>query len=501
MIRQINLPKIMTSRFRSYVTKPLTSYLPTIYALSTPAGQKSAIAIIRITGTHTTHIYKKLTGLSQLPKPRKALLRKLYNPHEKNNLLDSSIALYFKSPHSFTGEDMLELHIHGGKAISNSVIKAIESIHDRNNGINIRYAEAGEFSKRAFQNSKFDLTEIEGIRDLIDAETESQRRSVLSSFNGENKRLFHKWRKELIECSSKLTAIIDFGDDNDLNHSDVLFDQVEKSIINLQTDIVHFIKRVEQSTILQDGIKLVLVGAPNVGKSSILNNITKVDTSIVSDIPGTTRDTVDAVIDINGYKVILCDTAGIRRGSTDKIEQIGIERAKAKLLQADICILVVDPTQQQLFDTELINLLKGSDLKNKHILIVVNKTDLVHDVKSISVTLNEFLENNKGIIPVSCKSGVGIDYLLHQLTKEFRSLASNGHFEAINISQRVKDILNNDILHGINEFIEVKRETGDVLMAAENLQYAIDGIGKITGEAVGIEEVLGLVFSKFCVGK
>ncbi|QHS75302.1 Mss1p [Saccharomyces paradoxus] len=498
--------------------RPSTSQLPTIYALSTPPNQTSAIAIIRISGTHSKYIYNQLVDSNTDPPIRKAILRNIYLPSsitakqlhgQKENkvLLDSSLLLYFQAPYSFTGEDVLELHVHGGKAVINGILKAIGSLHDRSSGKDIRFALPGDFSRRAFQNGKFDLTELEGIKDLIDSETESQRRSALSSFNGDNKILFENWRKSIVENMAQLTAIIDFADDNsqEIDNTDDIFHKVENNIICLRDEIVTFIQKVEKSTILQNGIKLVLLGAPNVGKSSLVNSLTNDDISIVSDIPGTTRDSINAMININGYKVIICDTAGIRGKSSDKIEILGIERAKKKSVQSDLCLFIVDPTNSLKFLTEdILAHLSSEAFRNKRIIIVVNKSDLVSSdemAKAVNKIRTKFGAKYP-ILSVSCKTKKGIESLTNALTSNFESLSqSSADSSPVIVSKRVTEILKNDVLYGLEEFFNSKDFDNDIVLATENLKYASDGIAKITGQAIGVEEILDSVFSKFCIGK
>lgn len=501
----------------SGLAKPYTFQQPTIYALSTPANQTSAIAIIRISGTHAKYIYNRLVDSSTVPPIRKAILRNIYSPSscsvephgqkESKILLDTSLLLYFQAPYSFTGEDVLELHVHGGKAVVNSILKAIGSLHDRSSGKDIRFALPGDFSRRAFQNGKFDLTQLEGIKDLIDSETESQRRSALSSFNGDNKILFENWRETIIENMAQLTAIIDFADDNsqEIQNTDEIFHNVEKNIICLRDQIVTFMQKVEKSTILQNGIKLVLLGAPNVGKSSLINSLTNDDISIVSDIPGTTRDSIDAMINVNGYKVIICDTAGIREKSSDKIEMLGIDRAKKKSVQSDLCLFIVDPTDlSKLLPEDILAHLSSKTFGNKRIIIVVNKSDLVSDDEMTKVLnkLQTRLGSKYPILSVSCKTKEGIESLISTLTSNFESLSqSSADASPIIVSKRVSEILKNDVLYGLEEFFKSKDFHNDIVLATENLRYASDGIAKITGQAIGIEEILDSVFSKFCIGK
>lgn len=493
----------------------VSATLPTIYALATSRGHKSAIAILRISGSQTNLIYESLTGRSiRELKPRYAHLTKIYSlqsvSNEPKSLIDSPLTLYFPKPNSFTGEDMIEFHLHGGEAIINSMIQNISHLHDPEKSIHIRHAEPGEFSRRAFQNGKLDLTKAESINDLINAETELQRKSVMSSFNGHNKILFTKWRKQLVTSMGKLTALIDFADDNEIeqDNSFQLLDEIESEVEIIKSEVIKFVDRLNKSKLLRDGIKLVLFGSPNVGKSSILNCITNDETAIVSDIPGTTRDSINTIVDMNGYKVIIVDTAGIRDKTKDSIELIGIEKSKQKFLEGDICLLVLDATNPTI-DPVLSEMISSqNNTETKRLVIVLNKTDLVSydDILRIKQDLhqNRFLKGKPIITTVSCKNLKGIPELLTSLTKQCEELTTEqAGAEPVIMSERVKDILNKDILYGINEFLQNKNEKNisDLIILSEALQYSIDGIGKILGDAVGLDEVLDVVFSKFCIGK
>lgn len=485
-----------------------TSYLPTIYALSTAPGTKSAIAVVRVSGTHSKYIYHRLNNSEKKLIPRRTLLRNLYATDK--NLLDKALTLFFDSPKSYTGEDLLELHLHGGKAVTSSVLNAIGSLNDRNSGIEIRYALPGEFTQRAFQNGKIDLTEVEGIRELIDAETETQRQCALSSFNGMNKNLFMFWRDKIINNIAQLTAIIDFGEDTEIEDTNNILQLVKENMVQLKEEINQFIQKVEKTSILQSGIKVVLLGPPNAGKSSLINSISSDDVSIISQTPGTTRDAVETSIDVNGYKVTISDTAGIRSHSSDEIELLGIERTIKKSEQCDLCLLIVDPSSKPLINENLTQMIQSMQTRGKEFIIIVNKQDLLtneNHLKSVIGSLKEKLGDQFPIITVSCKTQEGIESLIKQLTKIFQRLSeTTDDSSPIIASRRVKEILHSDVLYGINSFF-VTTNTGvgddayDVVMASEHLSHAADGIGKITGDAVGIEEILGVVFAKFCVGK
>ncbi|SCW04523.1 LAFE_0H15412g1_1 [Lachancea fermentati] len=486
-----------------YSTYVRTAFLPTIYALSTSIGQRSAIAVVRVSGSHSKYIYHSLTESQAEPIARRASLRNLYEPGlQTKNLLDSSISLYFDAPKSFTGEDMLELHVHGGQAVVRSVLNAIGSLNDRKRGREIRYAQPGEFSQRAFQNGRADLTQIEGIGELIDAETETQRRSALSSFKGLNRALFAEWRARIVNNIAQLTAIIDFGEDTDITDVDQIFNNVTAEVKAVEQEVTDFIHKIDKSSILQRGIKLVLLGQPNAGKSSLLNSITKAETAIVSNIPGTTRDAIDVPLDINGYKVVLCDTAGLRSNSDDQIEKEGIKRAQLKSSQSDIVLVLIDPTNDPLITIDVEKYIK-EELSDKDVIIVVNKADLMDDTSTnlVRKMLKNKFQGSYSIEVVSCLNEQGIDNLLRKLTDRFKKLATSEEgSDPVVVSKRVQEILENDVLFGIKEFLTF-RQYDDVVMASESLNYAAEGIGKITGETVGVEEVLGVVFSRFCVGK
>ncbi|ODQ81695.1 hypothetical protein BABINDRAFT_159952 [Babjeviella inositovora NRRL Y-12698] len=478
-----------------------TYHLPTIYALSTKLG-RAAISVVRISGSESKYIYEKLTGATTPPKPKTASVRKLYSP-ETGIMLDEALTFFFQGPKTYTGEDLLELHLHGGNAVVAAVLKAIKHLHNSQTDNYIRYAENGEFSRRAFQNGRFDLTEVEGIREMIDAETESQRVAALSSMKGENKQLFFGWREEIVKNVALLTTVIDFGEDHDLEEVTELFDTVETNILVLQDEINGYLTRIQRSEILLKGIKLTLLGPPNAGKSSLLNSIANREAAIVSDIAGTTRDVIDIPLDINGYKVVIGDTAGIRAiGEADKIEAEGIKRAKKKSLDGNLVILVL-PINEKFIDSSLIEHIKEVK-SDQRVIVVLNKCDLVADRVERQQAIDHFITilglPKDSFATVSCLSSFGMDELLEILTQEFKSITLTEDHDPITISQRSRDIFQNDVLFGFSQFRQFKDEE-DIVLATEGLKHSIEGIGKITGQSVGIEEVLGVVFSNFCIGK
>lgn len=477
------------------------NYHPTIYALSTKLG-RAAIGVIRITGSQSLYIYNSLTRTRSPPKPRFTSVRKIYSPTTET-LLDEALTVYFKSPKTYTGEDLLELHLHGGTAIIQSVLKAIQQLHSPEKGIFIRYAENGEFSRRAFLNGRFDLTELEGIREMIDAETESQRLSALLSLTGETKRVFQRWREQIVNNVALLTTVIDFGEDHDLEEVAELFDVVDANITQLSQEIHEYLRRVKGSEVLLKGIKLTLLGPPNAGKSSLLNYLANQEAAIVSEIAGTTRDIIDVPIDIGGYKVVVGDTAGIRDvTSADTIEVEGIKRAKNKALVGDLIVVVLPANTTEALHSELIDHVSLLKKENRRILVVLNKEDLLEDdkentVRNFSKKIGIPLDSFK---LVSCKTGAGISGLIVSLTDAFKAISLSDKADPISISARAQDLIRNDVLYGFEQFQYWKQQE-DVVLASESLKQAVDGIGKVTGESVGVEEILGVVFSSFCIGK
>ncbi|ODV85545.1 hypothetical protein CANARDRAFT_175996 [[Candida] arabinofermentans NRRL YB-2248] len=499
-MRIFRLSRLVSHEYRSRTVPKSSSEIfrtPTIYALST-APAKSAIGVIRITGAASLSIFHALTRTKSSPQPRKVTLRKLYSINSNPPLLlDEALLLYFPGPKSYTGEDLLELHLHGGNAVIKSVLEAIESLHTPS--IPIRYAEPGEFSKKAFQNGRMDLTQVEGINDLIQAETETQRISSITSMKGDTKKLFTHWREEIIKNFALLTTVIDFGEDHDIEEIDHLFTQVESNIKELDLEIHKYLEKLTRSAILMNGIKITLSGPPNAGKSSLLNVIANDDKAIVSDIAGTTRDSIDIPLDIGGYKVIIGDTAGIRN-SDNVIEIEGIRRAKNKFADADLNLIVIPCDNAEISD-EMVELIKPA--QEEKLIVLLNKSDLASEEERLQVIqrLSKQLEiSSSSFIFVSCYTNEGINDLLADLTSRFKQLTWTEKEDPISISKRAQDILEKEVLYGFQEFYNF-REVDDVVLAAEGLKSSIEGIGRITGEAVGIEEVLGVVFSSFCIGK
>ena len=478
----------------------VVDYKPTIFALSTKFG-RSAIGVVRVSGSQSQYIYNKLTNTTIAPKQRVASVRRLYN---QDRLLDEALTLYFQAPRTYTGEDILELHLHGGTAIIQSVLNTIGGLHDPDNGINIRYAQNGEFSQRAFINGRFDLTELEGVREMIDAETETQRIAALSSLTGDSRKIFHRWREEIVNNIALLTTVIDFGEEHDLEEVAELFDTVDSNITAISNDINQYLAKIRRSEILMKGIKLVLLGPPNAGKSSILNFLANKDAAIVSDIAGTTRDVIDVPLDISGYKVVVGDTAGIRPiDLADSIEREGIKRAKDKSLTSDL-VLVILPLDGEVNHNHLAQHISVLKAENKKIVVILNKQDLLQGNNDYETHV-ESLSTELGLAKddfhvVSCLTGYGMSELSESLVHQFKAITQSESADPVVISARAQDLLVNDVLYGFEQF-KVWKEQEDVVLATESLKQSAEGIGKITGDAIGVEEILGVVFSSFCIGK
>lgn len=481
-------------------------YKPTIYALSTAPG-KAAVAIIRISGPASTYIFRKLTGSSSPPQARLATVRKLFDPKSleqgRKKLIDESLCLFFKGPHSYSGEDLLEVQCHGGRAVINAIMKAVSSLHTEY--MPIRYAERGEFSKRGFQNGRFDLTEAEGINELVNAETEVQRLSVLSSTNGDTRKLFNSWRKRILHNVALLTTVIDFGEDHEVDEVNHLFDKVASSIVELEKEMQTYLKKTQKSQILMDGIKMTLSGPPNAGKSSILNILADDEKAIVSSIAGTTRDAIDIPLAINGYKVILGDTAGIRN-ATNEIEQEGIKRAHRRTKNADLNLVILPADESDSLDSVFMKHISTiREQQSKELLIIVNKSDLMPSLKQreilIDMLSDKLAVKKDKFMFISCKTKEGIQELVNTLTSKFRHITWTDRNESpVVISKRARDILEKSVLQGFKDF-KTSKDADDIVLATEGLRFSMEGIGKITGQAIGVEEILSTVFSEFCIGK
>ncbi|XVN40332.1 MAG: tRNA uridine-5-carboxymethylaminomethyl(34) synthesis GTPase MnmE [Rickettsia endosymbiont of Argas persicus] len=444
--------------------------METIFAQSSGFG-KAGVAVFRISGTKSLEVLEILSGKRDF-KPRFMYYQKLTFP-ENGELIDNAMVVYFKAPSSFTGEDIVEIHTHGSKAISIMLTNALLNIP------HIRLAEPGEFSKRAFLNNKFDLTAAEGIADLINAETIMQHRQAIRQAGGVLKELYSSWRNQLLRIISLLEAYIDFPDED-------IPESVLKDVTNTQETLINTISEYlndnRKGELLRSGLKLAIIGPPNAGKSSLLNFLMQRDIAIVSNIAGTTRDIIEGYLDIGGYPIILQDTAGIRE-SADVIEQEGIKRAIDSAKKADIKIIMLDATTLDLSLTEDI-----TNLIDENTVIIVNKVDLVEPNKIFP------LEEKYRILKVSIKNKIGLPSVLKNIEQIAENMAGLTEMPHIT-NERHRHHLKQALIY-LKEF----SLENDLVLATEDIRMAMRSIGAITG-IIGVEEILGEIFKNFCIGK
>lgn len=443
----------------------------TIYALSTVYG-KSGVAVIRISGQKALDAVKRMTTIDTAKiKPRYAYFTDIKDIVTRETL-DKCLLIYFKSPNSFTGEDIVEIQTHGSKAVVSGVLDNLSRLDD------FRMAEPGEYSKRAFYNGKMDLTEAEGLADLIDSETSEQRKYALRQMEGNLKNLYETWREELIKVLAYLEAYIDFPDED--IPEDTVF-KLENTVFKLVEAIKEHLQGDKIGERLREGFRVVIVGPPNAGKSSLLNAIVKREAAIVSDIAGTTRDAIDIHLDIKGYPVMFTDTAGLRE-TEEEIEQLGIKLAYSKIQDADLVLCLFDASKDsvQIFDK-----IKKS-FKNK-ILFVANKCD--------NLTFERCSDLEKqNCVAISAKQRQGIEALLdkiHSYIEEQFTSNSNLLITRTRYREALKETLEN------LEMFNLKKE---IELSAEDIRLAARGLGKITGR-IEVDDILDKIFGSFCIGK
>ncbi|OLL22110.1 tRNA modification GTPase GTPBP3, mitochondrial [Neolecta irregularis DAH-3] len=467
---------------RRFVQQSLSTDFTTIYALSTPPG-RSAISVIRISGPRTREIINQMTH--SIPSPRFAALRKIHHPKTKI-LLDSCLLLYFQAPHSFTGQDMFELHIHGGRGVQRAVLDAISCID------NTRYAQPGEFTELAFENEKMDLTTAEGINDLINAETEEQRRSAVRLAGGELLNLYESWRGQIIKARGLVEAIIDFGEDEEIDEGSYELGEARSIAKSLRENLESHLTSSLKGEILRSGIHVALLGPPNAGKSSLLNTLAGRSASIVSSIAGTTRDIVDVTLDVGGYPVIVGDTAGLRK-SHDEIEMEGIRRAVERAENSDLKICVVPAGEE--ITIHLKNQISNAREEQK-VVLAVNKVDsMPMDDGMRSQYMHKTGLDAKMIFGLSCTTKEGIEAFLEGLMEIFKEMTFTGD-QVVATQERHRVLLRNCIA-SLDSFLA--GDTQDVVINAEDLRIAADALGRISGR-VDSEEVLGEIFRSFCIG-
>lgn len=438
----------------------------TVFALASGAG-RAGVAVVRVSGRMAGRALESLTGRA-VPPARNAVLRRLRTP--AGEPIDSALVLWFPAPASFTGEDVAEFQVHGGRAVLALLFDSLSALPD------LRPAEPGEFSRRAFENGLLDLTEAEGLADLVSAETEAQRRQALRQMDGQLGRLYDSWRADLIAAMAEQEAAVDFPDE-DLPPD--LLARVGRRVDALRTAIRAHLEDRRAGERLREGLSVVILGQPNVGKSSLLNALAGRDAAIVSSRPGTTRDVVEVQLDLGGLPVTVADTAGLR-SAAEEIETEGIRRALDRANRADLKLIVVEAARTPYVPSDLAALL------DDRALIVANKADLASDAA-------RFFQH-RPIVPVSAATGWGINALLAEIQAFFeRDLAPVGSLGITRARHR-------QALEDAEAALIRFSAAADPELAAEDLRLAARALGRITGR-VDVEDILDILFGAFCIGK
>ena len=438
-----------------------------IYALSTGRGP-SGIAIIRVSGKDTIKIAQVISRKKHL-NTKTFNLCKFYDPAD-DSIIDEGILLLFPGPNSFTGDDLVEFHIHGSNAVITQFLKVLSKQP------NSRLAEPGEFTKIAFQNDKIDLLEAESIGDLIHSETELQRQQAIKLVQGNASDYYNNLREKLVKSLAYIEAQIDFAED-DLPAN--ILTEVQSAIKEVHDDIKKILNDNKVGEKIREGFRVAIIGEVNAGKSSLLNLLSKREAAIVSEEEGTTRDIIETYLNIDGYPVILADTAGIREAK-NKIEQKGIELALNKFQEADLNLIVIDNSSKILSK-------KIESLINADSIIILNKSDKD----------NNFNHNFKETVMISIKENKNIDELVKKIKNKLSTkftLSKN-----ILVTRERHRIKLNQCLDEIDNFLK-KNQKKDIEMAAEDLRLATRHLGGIVGK-VDVEEILGSIFKDFCIGK
>ena len=436
--------------------------MDTIFALSS-GKLPSGVAVIRVSGNEVQNVIKSIRG--KVPPARMMAYGPLHSL--KHEFLDSALTVFFPAPNSFTGEDCVEFHLHGGKAVVARFLDELSKFE------NCRIAEAGEFSKRAFANGKLDLTEAEGLADLIDAETESQRRLAVMGASGALAELYREWRQELLQARAMIEAELDFVEEQDI--PDSVSDRIWDKLKLLSSTIKKHVADGYRAQAMRDGIKIVIAGAPNSGKSSIINRLAGRDVAIVTDEEGTTRDALEIRLILAGLPVLVTDTAGIRE-TANKVEKIGIDTALKRLQEADLILHIEDMSSPVEITLPAEN--------NAEIWRLGNKVDLVSG------------DDSRWPIQFSAETGEGFEEFLDKLI-EFCNSFSESLGDLVPARKRQFDLLKETISE-IDSALMLKDL--DLTLRAEHLRRASDMLGRITGD-IDVEDILDVIFSQFCVGK
>ena len=442
----------------------------TIYALSSGPGI-SGVAVIRVSGKNTAKVVRRLTR-SKLPTPRVATLAK-FNKNGEKELIDEGVIIWFPAPNSYTGEDLAEFHVHGSRAVVNAMHLTISKVK------NCRLAEPGEFTKRAFQNGKINLLKAESIADLISSETEIQRKQALKIMSGRSSDKFNSWRKKLLKILSHIEAKIDFPEENLPNN---IIKEIQKTSNNVLKEIKKTLDDQKVGERIRSGFKIAIIGPPNSGKSSLLNYLSKRDVAIVSEIAGTTRDVIETHLNLDGYPVIVSDTAGIR-SSKNEIEKKGIKIALKRAEDADLRLVIVSSK-----NADFTSVFKG--LLAQNAILVVNKSDLIKG------KLNSKFKKYERVL-ISIKKDLNLNKLITKIKSKLKNKFTTTE-DILITRERHRQNLINCVKH-LQKF-QKKKSAQDFDKSAEDLRLATRHLGMIVGK-VDVEELLGSIFNDFCIGK
>jgi tRNA modification GTPase len=453
--------------------------MATIFAPATALG-RAGIAVIRLSGSGAGAAVAALAG--DLPPPRLASRRRLRWP-DSDTVLDDALVLWFPGPASYTGEDAAELHLHGGRAVVAAVMDALAALPG------LRPAEPGEFTRRAFHNGKLDLTAVEGLADLIAAESESQRRQALSQLSGVLGSLYDGWRHDLTRALAHMEAAIDFSDEE---LPDTIVDPVRHTIERVHSEIGLHLDDNQRGERLRDGLFVTIIGAPNVGKSSLLNRLARREAAIVSDHAGTTRDVIEVHTDLGGLPVTVADTAGLREGADehsgiDPVEVEGMRRSLARADAADLKIAMFDATAWPATDQ------RTRALVDDDTLVAVNKTDTASLPAGAALLAGTTL-GTREIWPLSCITGAGFDAFVAALSEAAAARLQPSAAPALTRARH------RSALTACAEALARYPLAAAAELAAEELRLAVRALGRITGR-VDVEDLLDVIFSEFCIGK
>jgi tRNA modification GTPase len=440
----------------------------TIFALASAPG-RAGVAVMRLSGAAARTALERIAG--GVPPPRRAVRRAFVDPATAE-VIDEGLVLFFPAPKSFTGEDVAEFHLHGSRAVVAALMAVLAAMPG------LRLAEPGEFTRRAFEHGKLDLTAAEGVADLVAAETAAQRRQAIRQLGGALGRLYEDWRSRLLRALAYIEAEIDFPDEG---LPDGLWQEVRGTATALRSEIAAHLADGHRGERLRDGVSVAIIGPPNVGKSSLMNALARRDVAITSAVAGTTRDIIEVALDLGGYPIVLADTAGLREAG-DSIEEEGVRRARARAAAADLRLLVLDATNPAL-DIAAPQL-------DRDTIVILNKVDLE---PSDGGNWADGLGAGPAL-RLSALTGAGMSELLARLQQEVAARFAPGDAPLITRTRHRAAL--EDCLKALDRF----RQQPETELAAEDLRMATQALGRITGR-VDVEDMLDIIFREFCIGK